>query len=146
MKVSSFHNPLPTRDTAPVTVNEARVYLRDCVVWATERADYWKRQGWYHEQEAWKARVEAYEHAISVLEFVECNTRRERQKSEMTDSPSEPAPAGAEKSLQDRHPNFRADNGRFFLVRCFACEPERGRENWGPAAASGTCAWCGWCQ
>ena len=35
------------------------------------------------------------------------------------------APAGAEKNLQDRPPNFRADNGRFFLVRCFACEPER---------------------
>jgi len=46
-------------------------------------------------------------------------------------------------TLQDRRPNFRRD-GQLYLVRCFACEPEYGRENWAPAVASGTCAWCGW--
>jgi hypothetical protein len=45
---------------------------------------------------------------------------------------------------QDRNPNFRDKEGKLFLVRCFACEPERGRENYAPAVASGTCAWCGW--
>ena len=46
---------------------------------------------------------------------------------------------------QDRIPNFRSDDdGSLFLVRCFACEPERGRENWAPEVASGRCAWCGW--
>ncbi len=46
---------------------------------------------------------------------------------------------------QDRPPNFR-DDGQLFLVRCFACAPEHGRENWAPAVASGTCAWCGWSE
>lgn len=43
--------------------------------------------------------------------------------------------------------NFEVD-GRFYLVRCMACKDagERGRENWGPAVASGTCAWCGWSE
>lgn len=51
-----------------------------------------------------------------------------------------------ELSVNDRSPNFRATDGsgRLFLVRCFACGGERGRENWGPAVASGYCAWCGW--
>lgn len=44
---------------------------------------------------------------------------------------------------QDRRPNFRTD-GKLFLVRCFNCDPEAGRENWAPAVASGQCAWCGW--
>lgn len=44
---------------------------------------------------------------------------------------------------QNRKPNFES-NGKFFLVRCFNCEPSRGKENYGPAVASGTCAWCGW--
>lgn len=45
---------------------------------------------------------------------------------------------------QDRAPNFRGVDGQLFLVRCFVCEPWRGRENYLPAVASGTCAWCGW--
>jgi hypothetical protein len=45
---------------------------------------------------------------------------------------------------QDRAPNFRASDGRLFLVRCFACEPRYGRENWAPVVAAGQCAWCGW--
>lgn len=36
--------------------------------------------------------------------------------------------------------NFRDKDGSLFVVRC----PECKRENWGPAVASGTCAWCGW--
>lgn len=45
--------------------------------------------------------------------------------------------------VQGRHPNFRED-GKLYLVRCFACEPKRGRENYMPSVATGQCAWCGW--
>jgi len=48
------------------------------------------------------------------------------------------------KTIQDKKPNFRDKSGKLFLVRCFACEPERGRENWPPAVATGSCTWCGW--
>jgi len=41
-------------------------------------------------------------------------------------------------------PNFRDEQGRLFLVRCYACDSERGRENYLMAVASGACAWCGW--
>ena len=44
---------------------------------------------------------------------------------------------------QDRPPNFRKDD-RLYLVRCFACDPEIGKENWAMAVYSGVCAWCGW--
>lgn len=44
---------------------------------------------------------------------------------------------------QDRPPNFR-DGDRLFLVRCYRCEPERGRENYALAVAGGFCARCGW--
>ena len=44
---------------------------------------------------------------------------------------------------QDQPPNFRKDN-TLYLVRCFACDHALGRENYGPAVASGECAWCGW--
>jgi len=47
-------------------------------------------------------------------------------------------------SIQDKSPNFRNAEGKLFLVRCFICDPKRGRENWAPAVASGICAWCGW--
>ena len=48
------------------------------------------------------------------------------------------------KTIQDRDANFRDDQGNLFLVRCFACEPQRGRENYAFSVASGVCAWCGW--
>lgn len=44
---------------------------------------------------------------------------------------------------QDQHPNFRED-GKLFLVRCFACGDSFGRENWAMAVSRGTCAFCGW--
>ena len=47
---------------------------------------------------------------------------------------------------QDRPPNFRDDGGRLFLIRCYACDNERGRENWAPVVATGQCAWCGWSE
>lgn len=50
------------------------------------------------------------------------------------------------KVSQDRGQNFRDKNGKLFLIRCYACEPERGRENYAMAVASGTCAWCGWTE
>jgi hypothetical protein len=40
-------------------------------------------------------------------------------------------------------PNFFDDNGKFYLVRCFACDSEHGRENYAAAVSSGMCAWCG---
>ena len=42
-------------------------------------------------------------------------------------------------TIQDHAPNFR-DQGQLFLVRCYRC----GRENYAPAVATGTCAFCGW--
>lgn len=50
----------------------------------------------------------------------------------------------AETINQERGPNFRGEDGRLFLVRCYVCEPTRGRENYGPSVATGQCAWCGW--
>jgi hypothetical protein len=45
---------------------------------------------------------------------------------------------------QDKGENFRSEEGKLYLVRCYACEPKYGRENYMPAVASGQCAWCGW--
>jgi hypothetical protein len=45
---------------------------------------------------------------------------------------------------QDQRANFRTESGQLYLVRCYACEPNGGRENWMPAVADGRCAWCGW--
>jgi hypothetical protein len=47
-------------------------------------------------------------------------------------------------TINDRHPNFRGEDGKLYLVRCFACSPEYGEENWAPAVASGACEHCGW--
>ena len=49
-------------------------------------------------------------------------------------------------TLQDRQPNFRSSEGRLFLVRCFNCEPLRGRENHISCIADGICASCGWSE
>lgn len=46
--------------------------------------------------------------------------------------------------VNDRRPNFRNAEGRFFLVRCFACQPVRGCENLATSVYRGLCAWCGW--
>ena len=46
----------------------------------------------------------------------------------------------------DRKPNFRTKTGRLYLVRCFSCGGDHGRENWAVAVASGQCAWCGWSE
>lgn len=42
------------------------------------------------------------------------------------------------------HGNFRSKEGKLFLVRCYVCDPEYGRENYAMAIAGGECAWCGW--
>lgn len=47
-------------------------------------------------------------------------------------------------SIQDRKPNFRGNDGNIYLVRCYACDPKVGRENYAPSVATGQCAWCGW--
>jgi len=46
----------------------------------------------------------------------------------------------------EQEPNFRAEDGRLFLVRCFACKPKGGKENYIMSVASGQCAWCGWVE
>jgi len=48
------------------------------------------------------------------------------------------------KTIQDREPNFRGKFGNLFLVRCFECDPEHGRENYAMNVATGVCTWCGW--
>ena len=48
------------------------------------------------------------------------------------------------KTIQDRLPNFRGKLGNLFLVRCFACDPAHGRENYAINVSSGICTWCGW--
>lgn len=35
-------------------------------------------------------------------------------------------------------------NGRFYLVRCFNCDSDKGTENYAINIASGICTWCGW--
>jgi len=40
-------------------------------------------------------------------------------------------------------PNW-ISKGTLYLVRCYECDPEYGRENYAPAVATGQCAWCGW--
>jgi len=49
-------------------------------------------------------------------------------------------------TINDRKPNFRDEDGSLFLVRCYACNPEHGRENYVCAVAHGQCAWCGWTE
>lgn len=46
--------------------------------------------------------------------------------------------------VNNREPNYYVTNGKFYLVRCFACSPEHGKENYAMAVATGQCAWCGW--
>lgn len=48
------------------------------------------------------------------------------------------------RTINDRSPNFRDERGQLFLIRCFACEPQRGTENWAITVAAGACAFCGW--
>ncbi len=55
---------------------------------------------------------------------------------------------GAEKQtrrihFQNRHPNYYHGE-TFCLVRCFACNPAYGKENYAIAVTTGKCAWCGW--
>lgn len=45
---------------------------------------------------------------------------------------------------QDRHPNFRGDNGKLYLVKCFICDPKYGLENYVIAVSMGQCYKCGW--
>lgn len=48
------------------------------------------------------------------------------------------------KTFQDKPPNFRDEEGQLFLVRCYACDPKFGKENYAMIVAKGICAWCGW--
>ena len=46
--------------------------------------------------------------------------------------------------VNDRRPNWRNTAGQLYLVRCFACDADHGRENYAMSVSSGECAWCGW--
>jgi len=47
--------------------------------------------------------------------------------------------------INDRPPNWRTEDGRLYLVRCFACgDSLRGRENYAMSVPSGECHNCGW--
>ena len=48
------------------------------------------------------------------------------------------------KNINDRPPNFRDKDGNLYVLRCFKCDPENGRENHGAAVSSGICAYCGY--
>ncbi len=50
------------------------------------------------------------------------------------------------KNVNDRPPNFRNKDGILYIVRCFACEPSYGKENWAMAVATGQCCWCKWSE
>lgn len=41
--------------------------------------------------------------------------------------------------MNKRHPNFKNEDGAWYLVHCFKCK----LENYAVAVASGVCAWCG---
>lgn len=47
--------------------------------------------------------------------------------------------------INDRQPNLYSDDGDvFYLIRCFNCDKDHGRENHALHIAAGQCAWCGW--
>jgi len=46
------------------------------------------------------------------------------------------------KGVNHRRPNFYRNN-KFYLVRCYICDKNEGRENWAVFVATGKCAWCG---
>ena len=48
-----------------------------------------------------------------------------------------------EKNPQLIGDNYRGDDGRIRLVRCYKCGGRYGKENYLPAVMSGICAWCG---
>ena len=39
--------------------------------------------------------------------------------------------------------NFRGENGKIYLVRCYKCGGKHGKENYLPAVSSGVCYSCG---
>jgi hypothetical protein len=59
---------------------------------------------------------------------------------------SMPKPSGETvvRANNERYPNYRAENGKLYLVRCYACDAVDGKENFAGAVATGECAWCGW--
>lgn len=48
------------------------------------------------------------------------------------------------KTIQDKGANFRDEEGKLFLVRCYNCDSKHGVENYAPMVALGRCSWCGW--
>lgn len=47
--------------------------------------------------------------------------------------------------INGKSKGFWGKDDKWYLERCLSCaEGEHGRENWGPAVASGSCAWCGY--
>jgi len=48
------------------------------------------------------------------------------------------------KTINDRKPNYRNQDGKLYLVRCFACGGDDGTENYVAAIAASVCSFCGW--
>ena len=46
--------------------------------------------------------------------------------------------------MNRREPNFMNDKGKWQLVRCYACKPNKGRRNEARFIGRGKCAHCGW--
>lgn len=49
-----------------------------------------------------------------------------------------------QKHKNDRPPNFYSVSGKFYLVRCYVCNPEHGTENTSLTVSQGVCFKCGW--
>ena len=71
-------------------------------------------------------------------------TTQETVTSNEAEQPPQPETPAVGVGVNDRRPNFRTNDGKLYLMRCFACEPEYGRENYCMCVADGVCAWCGW--
>lgn len=48
------------------------------------------------------------------------------------------------RTINDKIPNFRGSNGNLYLIRCYNCDKDCGRENYTCMVAVGQCNWCGW--
>jgi len=69
--VSKPPRSMPTRQTAPTTLEEARDYLRELLQHAQEHMDYWSPKGAYEEQHNYySGRHDGLEQALGCLQYV----------------------------------------------------------------------------
>lgn len=46
--------------------------------------------------------------------------------------------------INDKEPNYRNEFGSLILIRCFLCEPNKGKGNKPSAVSMGVCGHCNW--